>query len=135
LALLRHRSTVAYTAAFWSNADIKRQLPDMDLLVLMEHGTNGTSAKPGRYRPRMHDPDKLARQLAGWASAPFVQEQRQAHARELTARGESTWRQREVDGMAAALRRHDALQRHQQDVARFNALADALLNPKCPTEW
>jgi hypothetical protein len=29
--------------------------------------------------------------------------------------------------MAAALRHHETLQRHQWDAARFNALADALL--------
>jgi hypothetical protein len=36
--------------------------------------------------------------------------------------------------MAAALRHHNTLQRHQGDAARFNALADALLNPEGPTE-
>jgi hypothetical protein len=43
--------------------------------------------------------------------------------------------QREVERQADALRHANTLQRHQRHVARFNALADALLNPKCPTEW
>jgi hypothetical protein len=36
--------------------------------------------------------------------------------------------------MAATLRHHNTLQRHQQDAARFNALPDVLLNPTDRTE-
>jgi hypothetical protein len=82
------------------------------------------------YRPRrMQDPDKLARQLAGWALLPDIEAKREAYARDLAAREESARQQREAERMAAALRHYETLQRHQWDAARFNALADALLNP------
>jgi hypothetical protein len=93
----------------------------------MEHGTMARASKP--YRGRRIDAP-LEVKLAGWNSAPFVQEERQAHARELAqeaARKEAEHRQREVDRMAAALRHANTLQRHQQDAARLNALANALL--------
>jgi hypothetical protein len=84
------------------------------------------ASKP--YRPRrMHDPDKLQRQLAGWALLPDVQPKREAHARDLAAREEAARQQREVERQADALRHANTLQRHQQDAARLNALANALL--------
>ena len=87
------------------------------------------------YPPRrMQDPDKLARQLAGWALLPDVQAKWESHALDLAAREEPARQQHEAERMAATLRHHNTLERYQQDAARFNALADALLNPKDPTE-
>jgi hypothetical protein len=89
------------------------------------------ASKP--YRGRRIDAP-LEVKLAGWALLPDVQAKREAHARELAAREESARQQREVERQADALRHANTLQRHQQDVARFRAIADALLNPEELTE-
>jgi hypothetical protein len=71
----------------------------------------------------MHDPDKLARQLAGWATLPDVQERRQAHMREAAEQA----RQKE----AVELQRRQ-WKRQVQIAAnqRLIASLEAMLNPQ-----